>query len=524
MLLAGREDEGAAAPSPLSAAAAFEAVALFRLWRSSSSSSKIRRAGSGCDDARDLALAERAAARAVSIACSALETGAAAPEKTGQLLAARRLCSLRHAAALAALGRRDEAAEALEAFGEPPPSSPSSSSPEAAVTGPHLAEARFLRELVSPAPPSRPSSSSSSSSSSASSSRPLAAALSALDGGGGGNPFAGNPFAGRVRTSALAALRRSLESLLSRGELAEARRLAEAEAEALEGRARAEATAAGEEEGRAREETGAAAVAAGSASAPLLRRSRAGGSLQPVAPPSPSPSAEAAAHAGYRLATLAYSSGDRDSSSLAAAALRASVALWGPADDRSWLRRHRAAAAALADEVLGLPDGRSSSSPSSFSSSSAAAAAAVAAAAAAAASPSPAPAPPPRLSPSEIEAEAAGALRRFRERLGGESGLAGEARLVSAAARLLRLREEGEQRRREGTVSPSSAAAASPSSPLAAFEAVLSPKREAEAAAEVQRGFREMIRGCSGGAEHPLVKRASEIREALLLLESKEKT
>ena len=47
----------------------------------------------------------------------------------------------------------------------------------------------------------------------------------------------------------------------------------------------------------------------------------------------------------------------------------------------------------------------------------------------------------------------------------------------------------------------------------------------AEAAAEVQRGFREMIRGCSGGAEHPLVKRASEIREALLLLlESKEKT
>jgi hypothetical protein len=109
--------------------------------------------------------------------------------------------------------------------------------------------------------------------------------------------------------------------------------------------------------------------------------------------------------------------------------------------------------------------------------------------------------------------------------LGGESGLAGEARLVSAAARLLRLREEGEQRRREGTVSPSSAATASPSSPLAAFEAVLSPKREAEAAAEVQRGFREMIRGCSGGAEHPLVKRASEIREALLLLlESKEKT
>ena len=27
-----------------------------------------------------------------------------------------------------------------------------------------------------------------------------------------------------------------------------------------------------------------------------------------------------------------------------------------------------------------------------------------------------------------------------------------------------------------------------------------------------------MVRGCSGGAEHPLVKRASEIKEALLLL------
>ena len=506
-----REAGASRAASPLSAAAAFEAVALFRLWRCSSSGNSKKYRSSGGDDARaSLALAERAAARAVSLASSAASAAEADGSSEETARAVQRLCSLRHAAALAALGRGGEASKALEAFEsksakEPSVSSLTSSSSSSSseeettmITSLHLAEARFYRELVSPP------------SSIDSSSRSLAAALSALD---GDEISSSSPVvASRVCASALAALRGSLEALLADGKLTEARRLAEAEAEALESRARAEEEA-------TRRERGAAVATA------TETKNSTSAASSPSSTSPPIPSAEAAAHAKYRLATLAYSSGDRDALSLARAALGASVKIWGPDDDRSWLRRHRVAAAALADEVvLGVSD--AASSPSS---SSAAAAAAASSSlgnddggGGGGASSSPPPATPSSSSSllryEEIGAEASRALGRFRERLGGESGLAGEARLVSAAARLLRLRGEGEQRRREAKKASSSSS--SPSSPLAAFEAVLSPKREADAAAEVERGFREMVRGCSGGAEHPLVKRASEIREALLRGES----
>ena len=98
---------------------------------------------------------------------------------------------------------------------------------------------------------------------------------------------------------------------------------------------------------------------------------------------------DAAAHAGYRATTLAYTLGDDEAATITAARdVAAATALWGANDDRTWLRRHRAACVAAAARAPG---------------------AAAAAAAAAAA---------------------------FDARLGARSGLAGEARAAAALATL----------------------------------------------------------------------------------------
>jgi len=172
------------------------------------------------------------------------------------------------------------------------------------------------------------------------------------------------------------------------------------------------------------------------------REDAAGGPPSPSQRPPPRPT-DAALHAHYRLATLRFAIGGDAAAAVetAASAAAAADAAWGPDDDRAVLRAHRLAVARAAALVEGAGgDGATSA--------------------------------------AGVEAAAARARDRFRQRLGRTAGLAGEAGVAAALARLVALRR--------------STAGGAGGGGDDAFTAVLLPRRRREAVAEAVEELRVM--------------------------------